>query len=147
MRKYIFISFPTYVFFYALLLGSLSSCVSPGSLVPTRLEVTRSSPLRPLPALHIAVTDAKAVQQLYQAAYKLPSPSLGKRQCLENTGIVYYLKFIQNTQSSEEMDLQVSGCLTLTTAQDTRQEDDQFLHLVAKVIHVDPLVPLLPVIK
>ncbi|GHO71161.1 hypothetical protein KSC_100530 [Ktedonobacter sp. SOSP1-52] len=87
------------------------------------------------------MTDAKAVQQLYQAAYKLPSPDLGKQQCLNNTGIVYHLKFIQDTQNSEEMDLQASGCLTLTTAQGDRQEDDQFLDLAAKVIHVDPLVP------
>src|SRR5579883_1811698 len=99
------------------LISNLSSCGTSRSLVPTKLEVTRSSPLRSLPALHTTITDVSAVRHLYQAAYKLPGPPEGKRNCLNDTGIVYHLKFVQDAQNSETMDMQVSGCLILTTVQ------------------------------
>ena len=143
-RKCDFISLVATICFCMLLLSSISSCTSPGSLVPSRLDVTRVSPLRSLPELHTIVTNAKAVQQLYQAAYKLPDPPTGKRNCLDDTGVVYHLTFIQDTQNTEEMNMQVSGCLTLTTVQGDYQEDDQFLDLAKKVIHVNPLVPPYP---
>jgi hypothetical protein len=91
--------------------------------------------------LNITITDKQSVQQLYQAAYNLPAVSNGKRNCPEDSGIVYHLKFIQDTNTSEEMDVQATGCLILTTSQGFLQENDAFLDLVAKTIHVNPLVP------
>ena len=106
------------------------------------LHVNRSSPLRVLPALNITITDKKAVQQLYQAAYNLPAVSSGKRNCPEDTGIIYHLSFSQDQNTNDDMDLGPSGCLILTTQQGSLQENYQFLDLVMKTIHVNPLIPL-----
>ena len=108
------------------------------------LHINRSSPLRVLPPLNITVTDKNVVQQLYQAAYNLPIASSDKRSCPEDTGIVYHLSFSQDPNANDEMDLRPSGCLILTTQQGSLQENYQFLNLVMKTIHVNPLVPLYP---
>ncbi len=130
-----------FLFSCLLFLCTISAC-SGTRITPVILHVTRSSPLRSLPALNITITDKKAVQQLYQAANNLPAISNGKRNCSEDTGIVYHLNFSQDQNTNDEMDLEVSGCLILTTQQGSLQENYQFLDLVMKTIHVNPLVPL-----
>lgn len=129
-----------FALFCLILLSITSSCGST-KITPVTLYVTRSSPLRPLPSLNITITDKQSVQQLYQAAYNLPDASSDKRTCPEDSGIVYHLKFSQDKNTSEEMDMEASGCLILTTTQGLLQENTSFLDLVAKTIHVSPLVP------
>ena len=129
---------------FIVLLPVLFITISCGStqITPVTLTVTRSSNLRPLPALHIVIKDRKAVQQLYHAAYNLPDASnSGTRHCLNDDGIIYHLNFLQDDNTSDSMDIQVSGCLILTTSQGNLQESYQFLDLVMKTIHVDPLIP------
>ncbi len=123
------------------LLGIISSC-NPTKIVPVTLSVTRSSPLRPLPALQVTITNQQAVQKLYQAAYSLPDASNGKRTCPEDDGIIYHLSFSQDENTSDDMDIEASGCLILITSQGLLQENYQFLALVMKTIGVNPLVPL-----
>jgi len=129
------------LFFFLALLGIINSCSST-KITPDTLSVTRSSPLRPLPALHVTIKNQQAVQQLYQAVYNLPDASNSKRTCTEDDGITYHLSFSQAGNTSDEMDMDVSGCLILTTTQGSLQENYQFLALVAKTIGVNPLVPL-----
>lgn len=129
------------LFFFALLLLIASSCGGTSEITPVALHVTRSSPLRPLPPLNMTITDKKAVQALYQAAYNLPLIDGGTQSCSVDLGIVYHLDFIEDKSTSENMDLQVTGCLHLTTTQGVRQANNAFLDLVARTIHVNPLVP------
>lgn len=143
IHKHTFLSFVERVslFFFCLaLISTISSC-SGTQISPVALYVTRSSPLRPLPPLHITITDKQAVQQLYQAIYLLPNANSGKRTCLEDSGIIYHLTFIQNKNTKEEINVDPSGCLILTTTQGPRQENPAFLDLVMKIIHVSPLIP------
>jgi hypothetical protein len=129
------------LFFCFALLIIISACST--KITPVTLSVTRLSPLRPLPALNITIRNQQAVQQLYQAAYNLPDAGNGKRNCTEDDGIIYHLNFSQDANTSDEMDVQPSGCLILTTSQGSLQENYQFLALVMKTIHVNPLVPRL----
>ena len=113
------------------------------SFNPVSLEVTRSAPSLSLPALHVTITDEKAVQQFYQAAYNLPRlPTSGnlKMHCLAGYDIVYHLKF-HSESASDEMDMAPTGCLLLRTSQGLRQESNQFLDLAMKTTHIDPLMP------
>lgn len=130
-----------FALFCLILSGIISSCGS--RIAPVKLYVTRTSPFRPLPPLNTTITDTQAVQQLYQAAYNLPDVGSGTSGCLNNTGIVYHLTFYQDANNTDEMDVAPSGCLILTTSQGPLQENDAFLNLVAKTIHVNPLIPLL----
>ncbi|GCE21873.1 hypothetical protein KDK_56730 [Dictyobacter kobayashii] len=80
---------------------------------PTVLLVSRPiDPYKPaLPPFEKRITDAAAVQRLYDTSMALPGISpFASYNCGSDNGEVYKLTFLNGTTIIKTMELQVSGC-------------------------------------
>lgn len=122
--------------------GTMNASQSSTSL-PTALHVVRTSSNRY--AMHLVsfdrtVTDAKAVQQLYRAAYALPVTK-GIYHCPKDLGLVYHLTFLHGSTSIQQMDLQATDCQFLEIGKnDSRVTDAHFIMLFTKIIGLPSLI-------
>src|SRR6266851_2159906 len=83
---------------------------TPASSGPTVLHVTRTDPsaTNNIGPLDKTVTDAATVQNLYMTALKLPAYATGatiSQSCLNDTGVIYHLDFLQGTTEVQRMNL------------------------------------------
>jgi hypothetical protein len=119
-----------------------SSSTSFTTLKPTALHASR--PERKdydIPALDRTVHNA-AVQRLFVAAYKLPTPPSGTVNCPADIGLVYQLVFLQGATPIQHMSLQATGCQYLfLTQSDVRLSDYPFQVLLCKTIGIPSLTP------
>ncbi|GER90279.1 hypothetical protein KDW_44410 [Dictyobacter vulcani] len=88
---------------------------------PTILKVTRPhNPLRPeLAVINKRITNAAAVQKLYQAALALPEASSALRHCPADYGMAYKLTFLDHDTKIKTMELKITGCQALSIDTDT----------------------------
>lgn len=112
---------------------------------PTVLHVTRTDPsaTNNLGPLDKTVTDAQTVQNLYHTALALPAYAVGtsiSQSCLNDTGVIYHLDFLQGSTEVQRMNLDPGSCKILYLSQtDLRQVSDSFLNLLKQAIQVDSL--------
>ncbi len=112
---------------------------------PTTLHVTRSdsAPTDNLGPLDKTVTNARAVQNLYHAAQALPAYATGasiSQSCLNDTGVIYHLDFLQGNTEVQRMNLDPGSCMILSlSSTDLRQVNAAFLTLFKQTIQVSSL--------
>ena len=128
-----------------ILLLVLASCASSNtstSFKPTTLQVVRSSTLpgNSFPPLSRTITNANAVQKLYDAALALPNvSSTGTRSCPGADGLIYHLRFLQNRTDVQQMDMGPTGCPWITVNKDDMRVPDQtFFSLFAQTVGISP---------
>ncbi len=110
---------------------------TPASSGPTVLHVN-------IGPLDKTVTDAATVQNLYTTALKLPayptSASISQ-SCLNDTGVIYHLDFLQDAAEVQRMNLDPGSCKILYFSQtDLRQASDTFLNLLKQTLQVHSLI-------
>ena len=128
-----------------LLLAACSATSGPPSgNAPDTLRVVRPVDAygKHYPAFSTTVTNAAAIQQLYQAAYALPGLLPGNVNCPAGFGLVYHLTFLYHTSVVQVMNLEADGCQNLHIGQsNVRRTTLTFLLLAAKTIGVPSLIP------
>jgi hypothetical protein len=142
--KVILIAFSLFPLFL-LLPGCASRTVSVGAAsVPTTLHVVRTNNnpyAKQAAPFDRTVSNASTVQQLYRAAYALPSAT-GTYHCVKDIGLVYHLNFLQGTALIKQMDLQATGCSFLHISKtDVRLINSSFVSLFTRTIGIPSLVP------
>lgn len=124
---------------------STSTAPSQASGSPTVLRVTRTDPsaTNNIGPLNKTVTDAATVQQLYTSALKAPVYPTGtsiSQSCLNDTGVIYHLDFLQGTTEVQHMNLDPGNCKILYLSQtNLRQASDTFLSLLKQALQVNSL--------
>lgn len=124
----------------------MSTQTSQPSVLPNTLQVTRTdlSSTDNIGPFDKTVTDASQVQKVYQMALGLPKYSAGQEvneACLNDTGVVYHMIFLQGSKEVQRMNLDPGDCKLLSlSATDLRQVDDAFLKLFKQAVQLDSLI-------
>ena len=115
-----------------------TACTSAPSQKPTQLTVQRVGMLKHVSPRTWTITNAQAVQQLFQEVHNLPlHHNNGTDSCAESY-YVYHLNFFVGTTSIEKDDIG-SHCNTLTTADGTAYDQtDAFIGSFSKLLNVSP---------
>src|SRR6266571_3129634 len=125
-----------------LVLGCGTRSDTSTSFRPTTLQVVRASTLpdNHFPSLSRTITNANAVQKLYDAALALPQTSTtGTRSCPAAIGLIYHLRFLQNGSSVQQMDMGPTGCPWITVNKgDMRIPTQTFFSLFAQTLGISP---------
>lgn len=118
---------------------------SPSTSGPTVLHVTRTDPstTNNLGPLDKTVSDAQTVQNLYHTAFALPAYAVGSsisQSCLNDTGVIYHLDFLQGSSEVQRMNLDPGSCKILYLSKtDLRQASDDFLTLLKQALQLHSL--------
>ncbi|HEY0754810.1 MAG TPA: hypothetical protein VGD98_12680 [Ktedonobacteraceae bacterium] len=124
--------------------GSSATTSSPGS-GPTILHVTRTDPsaTNNIGPLDKTITDSVMVQQLYSSAQQAPAYATStsiSQSCLNDTGVIYHLDFLQGTSEIQRMNLDPGNCKILYLSQtDLRQASAAFLQMLTQALQVNSL--------
>jgi hypothetical protein len=109
------------------------------------LHVTRTdpSPTDTLGPLDKTVTDPQTVQNLYHTARSLPAYPVGasiSQSCLNDTGVIYHLDFLQGSTEVQHMNLDPGNCKILFLSQtDLRQVSNSFLTMLQQALQLHSL--------
>lgn len=109
------------------------------------LTVTRTdpSPSDTLGPLDKTLTDVQTVQNLYNTAIALPAFPVGasiSQSCLNDTGVIYHLDFLQGGNEVQHMNLDPGSCKILYLSQtDLRQVSDAFLNMLQQALQLKSL--------
>lgn len=111
---------------------------------PTTLQATRivNAFFRPMSPFQRTITDATAVQRLYNAAMKLPKAPSGQVSvnCPNDFNLHYQLRFLQNGSVVSNMDYNASGCQWLRiSSSDSRITTPAFQDLLAQTLGLSKL--------
>jgi hypothetical protein len=130
----------------------LAACSTLPGPAPTELDISRALKMgyQPRPEYHpapfnVAVYDAMLVQDVYQAALSLPSPSPGIISCTLDRGLQYHLTFLQHSKQVLTMTADASGCRTaILNGKVNRVASDALFSTLARALHM-PFSAVVPV--
>lgn len=106
----------------------------------TRFEPAVSHP----PPFAETITDAAAIQRLYQAALTLPVAPYIRMRCLQMS-VTYHLVFLQDGRIIHIIDAEPNGCsLVVVYPAYTREITPAYRQLLAQTLGVTSLVPASP---
>ncbi len=133
---------PFLLLFSLLVLSCGAGSDASTSFMPTTLQVVRSSTLpgNSFPPLSRTITNANAVQKLYDAALALPQVSTtGTSSCPGADGLIYHLRFLQDSTHVQQMDMGPTGCPWINVNKDDmRVPNQKFFLLFAQTLGISP---------